>query len=124
MYARALLLTAAMALCGAAFAQVEPLPPPVDALDSGDLWGHLTTEQRRQLWQRLTPEERQSVWRRLTPAQRQAMRERLAEHAPGPVPNRVPGGGARLSPEERRSLREAIREAHRESRRGRGGRGD
>jgi hypothetical protein len=131
-------------LCGVAVAQPAPpfdtaapaaamppqgLPP---AEGRADIWGHLTPDQRKELWQRLTPEERAAVWRRLTPEQRQAIRERLTPEQRQALrersaerPEQFKGGpapGQKLSPEERRRLRDAIRDAHRESRRGRGGR--
>jgi len=127
-------------------AQVAPPQAAPRSDPTVDIWSHMSVEQRRQLWQQLTPEERASIWNRLPPEQRGAIRERLQQGRefrdknPGaaappaapppavpregaapreaPVPGRPPG--FRLSPEERRQLREQIREAHREMRRGRG----
>lgn len=106
----------------------------------------MTPDQRKQLWQQMTPEERARVWSRLPPEQRQAIRERLTPEqrqslheggfgpagprAPGPAPKGgvgpaappPPGPAPKLSPEERRRLRDEIRAAHRDLRRGRGGR--
>jgi uncharacterized membrane protein len=120
--------------------QLSQAAPPPDA--TADIWSHMTSEQRRQLWQQLTPQERATIWGRLPPEQRQAIRERLTPEqrdsirerwgAPGqppgqraipgpgptPEPRAMPPAGPRLSPEERRQLREEIREAH-ELRRGR-----
>ncbi len=137
MKVRAAAATVALQVWALASAQTvlsppAPLPAPApyaSAPEQADIWGHLTAEQRRELWQRLTPEERASVWRRLTPTQRQAIRNRLPPDQRQAIPERWAGRpdafdarpgqppGARLSPEERRSLREAIRDAHRESKR-------
>jgi len=142
---RAATVAVALLLCGIAVAQTSPpfdpaaaptAPPPGMPPPDGqaDIWGHLTADQRKELWQRLTPEERAAAWRRLTPAQRQAIRDRLTpeqrrsirEHwagRPEEFEGRAgPGPGPKLSPEERRSLRGAITDAHRDWKRGRGGR--
>jgi MgtE intracellular N domain len=142
MRARVAAFAAALLSWGVAAAQTGPSQAPAAPLAEprpatppdarADIWGHLTSEQRRQLWQQLTPEERASVWRRLppeqwqairdrlTPEQRQSIRDRWAERGEG-VDGRA-GPGPKLSPEERRRLREAIRDAHRDQKRGRGGR--
>jgi uncharacterized membrane protein len=115
------------AVCSAREGTLPPAPGLV-APDRGDLWAHMTPEQRREMWQQLTPEERLAAWRRLTPAQRQAIRDRLPPGErqalrdgrlghPGVEEGRpAQPPGTRLSPDERRSLREAIREVHRETR--------
>ena len=137
----------ALLSCGVAAAQAPPpfemagpAPAPPLALPpvqgQADIWGHLTPDQRKEFWQRLTPEERAAVWRRLTPEQRQAIRERLTPEQRQSLRERWPerpqqfegragpGPGPKLSPEERRNLREAIRDAHRDLKRRRGGRGE
>jgi hypothetical protein len=99
-----------------------------------EFWQQMTPEQRDRLWQQLTPEQRQGVWRSLSPAQREAIRQFGTEQreprnrppaAPGAPPAPQAGDGragpGRLTPEERRELREQIREAHGEFRAGRPG---
>jgi Spy/CpxP family protein refolding chaperone len=152
-------IAAAFLSWGVATAQTGPSlapPPPVQSAPGGvaaapapapdttvDIWSHLTGDQRRQLWQQLTPEERATIWRRLPPEQREAIRERLTPEQRQSIRERWfgqgkaaeerrggPAPGPKLSPEERRRLREEIRahwperatEMHRESRRGRVGR--
>jgi predicted Fe-S protein YdhL (DUF1289 family) len=126
-------IVAALLMWGVAAAQTGPpaagapaspqaaMPP--DA--AGDIWSRMTPEQRKQLWQQLTPEERATIWRRLPPEQRKAIRERLTpqrgDRPPGPGQFTEPRPGPKLSPEERRRLREDIQEAH-PFRRGRLGR--
>jgi MgtE intracellular N domain len=105
---------------------------------TADIWSHMTSEQRKQLWQQLTPQERAAIWGRLPPEQRRAIRERLTpseresirEHwmargqpsgprwtPPGPgsfpqEPRTEPPPGPKLTPEERRELRDQIRQQH------------
>ena len=105
------------------------------------LWQQLTPQERASIWQRLPPEQRRAISERLAPEQREAIRERGSgpsqpsgqrtipgpPPAPGPGPSPGPGprgvpvppAGPKLSPEERRQLREEIRQAHPELRRGR-----
>ena len=57
-------------------------------------------------WRNLTPEQREAI-RRLSREQREALINRT-----DPRRGAAPSPGARLSPQERRQLREQIREAH------------
>ncbi|HEX4586248.1 MAG TPA: hypothetical protein VH183_15580 [Burkholderiaceae bacterium] len=120
-------IAAAVLSWGVATAQTGPPVAPSPQGDAtADIWGHLTGEQRKQLWQQLTPAERQEIWRRLPPEQQRAIRERLEQRqpnrglGPGDFPERRPAPGpapGRLSPEERRQLRDEIRNAHQQLRR-------
>jgi hypothetical protein len=119
---------------------LAPPPPPVGSPQApppstaADIWSHMTPQQRKQLWQQLTPQERANIWQRLPPEQRKSIRDRLTPEErqsirerwlgpgqAGPEQRAAPAPGPRLSPEERRRLREEIRQAHPELRRGRGG---
>jgi MgtE intracellular N domain len=101
------------------------------------LWQQLTPEERATIWGRLPAEQRRAIRERLTPEQRESIREHwgaapqplgpqgppgpgsLPEPRPGSPADRIaPPPGPKLSPEERRQLREEIRRAQ-EFRRGR-----
>jgi hypothetical protein len=77
-------------------------------------------EQRLQAWRSLTPQQRFLIRARMTPDQRAQFQQQMADlrkrraerdGADVPAPN---AAHPRLSPEERRQLREQIRDAHRE----------
>jgi uncharacterized membrane protein len=71
-------------------------------------WRKLTPEQRVDAWKRMSPEQRQAVRQKLTPEQRDTIRQRMQERREnGELP------GRRLSPEERRQLRDQIYESNR-----------
>ncbi len=94
-----------------------PLPPPGFAPPNA---GPLGAVPPRGYWRYLSPAEREAI-RRLSQEQRQALVNPLAPRAPPLLPG-VPPPGGRLSPEERRQLRDQIREEH-ERRGGRFGSG-
>jgi hypothetical protein len=105
------------------------------------LWQQMTPQERAAIWQRLPPEQRAAIRERLAPEQRESIRERWSAAGQPPGPRTMPGPGQppgprvmpgpgpgserampppgpKLSPEERRQLREEIRRAHGDFRRG------
>jgi len=119
--------SALAALCGVLFSGLitsawgrAGLPPPPAAENSAEpqrqidrapeaprsLRGAPPRDVPRGNWRNLSPEQRDAI-RRLS----QEEREALANHPPG-RPGAGPPPGARLSPQERRQLREQIREEH------------
>lgn len=107
-----------------------------------EIWGRMDPEQRDRAWRGLPPQERAAIRERMSPQEREQMRNRFLERraaglppdrpgampqGPGPYPGGrgdprlaapyAPQGGPeprRLSPDERRQLREQIREANRD----------
>jgi hypothetical protein len=99
------LLAVLIALVGAggAWAQAGPQKGPDDP-DAA--WRRMTPDQRLDAWRRMTPDQRQAMRQKLTPEQRETIRQRMQER-------RDAGEGRRLSPEERRQLRDQIYESNR-----------
>jgi len=103
-------------------APLQVAPPPAPAADEtpGE-GGHALRDESahdfpRGGWRNLSPEQREAI-RRLSREQREALLNRAGGRRGGTAPP-----GVRLSPQERRQLREQIREEH--ERRGAGfGRG-
>ena len=100
------LLVCMLLLAGAsAWAQPAPARNPDDP-DAA--WRRMTPEQKIEAWKRLPPEQRQAIRQKMTPEQREAIRQRMQERREnGEAP------GRRLSPEERRQLRDQIYESNR-----------
>jgi hypothetical protein len=102
---RLLICLSALAVGTAAFAQSGPGRNPDEAESA---WRRLTPEQRLEAWKRLPPEQRQAIRQNATPEQRDAARQRWQERRDsGDAP------GRRLSPEERRQLRDQVYESNR-----------
>jgi len=101
-------------LCAGVFAPAwadppTPLPPPIlppPPAESGPSGA-------RQPWRNLSPQQRDAI-RRLSQEQRWALINRAQANGAPPAP------ATRLSPQERRQLREQIRQEHEGRRRGGG----
>ena len=101
------LLVCLLALVAVAGAWAQPGPAKTPD-DPDPAWRRMTPEQKVEAWKRLTPEQRQAIRQKMTPEQREAVRQRLQERREnGEAP------GRRLSPEERRQLRDQIYESNR-----------
>ncbi|HYS13907.1 MAG TPA: hypothetical protein VEN28_11385 [Burkholderiaceae bacterium] len=113
---RLLVCLLALAAGAPAWAQPGPGKNPDDP-DAGwrrmtpeqreSLWRQMSPEQKIDAWKRLTPEQRQNIRQKLTPEQRDAIRQRFQERRENGEPP-----GRRLSPEERRQLRDQVYESN------------
>jgi cell division protein FtsN len=95
-------------------------PGPAKNPDPDTPWRQMTPEQRESRWRQMTPEQKVEAWNRLTPEQRQAMRQRMTPEQREAIRQRWQerrdsgdGPGRRLSPEERRQLRDQVYESNR-----------
>lgn len=102
---RLLVCLLALAITGGVWAQPAPAKGPDDR---EAVWRRMTPEQKVEAWKRMTPDQRQAIRERMTPEQRDAIRQRWQERRANGE-----GPGRRLSPEERRQLRDQIYESNR-----------
>ena len=113
------LLVCLMPLLAAAGALAQPAPGRGPD-DPDSAWRRMTPEQRESTWRQMTPEQRVEAWKRLPPEQRQAIRQNLTPDQREAIRQRAQerrdsgdAPGRRLSPEERRQLRDQIYESNR-----------
>lgn len=108
-------------VCLLALAAGSGWAQPAPRSDANAAWSRMTPDQRESTWRQMTPEQQIDTWTRLSPDQRQAIRQKLTPEQRDAIRQRMQqqrdangiGPGRRLSPEERRQLRDQIYESNR-----------